>query len=71
MKDVLKKEVLEKLSKIKLLADSINLKGNIELSFTGVPVSVWDDVLNSIIEYPKYNHVVEVAEGLNVYILLD
>ena len=64
----LKELVLKKLCEIKELAESTGCKGQLELSFN-CGWKEFDSMLNSLNEFPKHKHNVEVVEGLNVFLL--
>ena len=61
----MKKQILNKLVKIQKVA----VEGKVALEFTGCTMQEWDNVVESITEYPRYNHFVEVTPKLTVTIL--
>jgi hypothetical protein len=67
---IMKKQILKKLNKISKLAE-IGIEGQLTLSFSGVSVSEWDSIIESITEYPRYNHNIEINNKLNVFLILE
>lgn len=67
----MKTKILKKLSQIKKLAESTGMEGKVTLKFTGCSIQEWDNIIESITEYPRYNHYVDVTPGLSVSLLLD
>jgi len=66
----MKTQILNKLSKIQKVAEQTGMGGKITLEFTGCTMQEWDNVIEGIIEYPRYNHFVEVTPKLTVTLLL-
>ena len=66
----MKKQILSKLQKIEKVAKQTEMQGTINIEFTGCTMQEWDNAIESINEYPRYNHIVEVAPKLNVALLL-
>ena len=67
----MKTKILKKLAQIKKLAETTGMEGKVTLKFTGCTMQEWDDAVESITEYPRYNHFVEVTPKLNVILLFD
>ena len=67
----MKTKILKKLAQIKKLAETTGMEGKITLKFTGCTMQEWDDAVENITEYPRYNHFVEVTPKLNVILLFD
>ena len=67
----MKTKILKKLAQIKKLAEVTGMEGKVTLKFTGCTMQEWDDAVESITEYPRYNHFVEVTPKLNVTLLFD
>ena len=67
----MKTKILKKLAQIKKLAETTGMEGKVTLKFTGCTMQEWDDAVESITEYPRYNHFVEVTQKLNVILLFD
>lgn len=65
----MKKQVLKKLLKIQKLAEATGMEGKVTLEFTGCTMQEWDEALESINEYPRYNHFVSVTPKLTVTLL--
>ena len=66
----MKTKILKKLAQIKKTAEQTGMEGKITLKFTGCTMEEWDNAIESINEYPRYNHFVEVTPKLNVTLLL-
>ena len=45
------------------------MEGKVALEFTGCTMQEWDNAVESITEYPRYNHFVEVTPKLTVTLL--
>ena len=67
----MKTKILKKLAQIKKLAEATGMEGKVTLKFTGCTMEEWDNAVESITEYPRYNHFVEVIPKLNVTLLFD
>lgn len=65
----MKTKILKKLAQIKKLSASTGMEGKVTLKFTGCTMQEWDNAIESITEYPRYNHFVEVAPNLTVTLL--
>lgn len=65
----MKKQILNKLAKIQKVAEQTGMEGKITLEFTGCTMLEWDKAIESINEYPRYNHFVEVTPKLTVTLL--
>jgi hypothetical protein len=68
--NVMRKKVLKHIDKIRKTAEETNMQGQVTLEFTGCSVQEWDDVINSIIEYPRYKHFVQITPELTITLLL-
>ncbi len=66
----MKKQILSKLSKIQKLAEQTGMEGKLSIEFTGCSVYDWDLVIESISEFPRHNHIVQVTPNLTVTLLL-
>ncbi len=66
----MKKKILEKLNQIEAIAKLTEMEGKVSLQFSGCSMIEWDDAVNSITEYPRYNHFVEVTPKLQVALLI-
>ena len=66
----MKKQILKKLNVIAKLAE-IGIEGQLTLYFSGVSVVEWDAIIDSITEYPRYNHNIEINKNLNVFLILE
>ena len=67
----MKTKILKKLAQIKKLAEATGMEGKVTLKFTGCTMQEWDDAVENITEYSRYNHFVEVTPKLNVTLLFD
>lgn len=67
----MKAQILSKLYLIKQCVEQTGFKGNLSLAYMGVSVSEWDEIIESITEYPRYKHNITVAEGVEVALLLN
>lgn len=69
----MKQDILNRIAKIKEVAEYTGIQGNVSIEFSGevIPVSEWDSMIESITEYPRYNHVLTVANKLTVSLLLN
>ena len=67
----MKKQILKKLKQIETVAKSTEMEGKLTLKFSGCTMQEWDNAVNSITEYPRYNHFVEVTQKLQVALLID
>ena len=47
------------------------MEGKLTLKFSGCTMQEWDNAVNSITEYPRYNHFIEVTPKLQVALLID
>ena len=65
----MKKQILSKLAKIQKVAEQTGMEGKITLEFTGCTMAEWDAAVESINEYPRYNHFVEVTPKLTATLL--
>jgi hypothetical protein len=68
---MMKKKILRNLYLIKQCAEQTGFKGTLSLTYGGVTVPEWDEIIESITEYPRYKHNVTVAEGVEVVLLLN
>ena len=66
----MKKVILKKLSDIKKVAESTGMEGCLTLEFTDCSINEWDNIINGIDEYPRYNHFVNLTPKLTVTLLL-
>jgi len=66
----MKKQILTKLAKIQKVAEQTGMEGKLTLEFTGCSVQDWDNAIESITEYPRHNHFVQVTDKLTVTLLL-
>jgi len=66
----MKKQILTKLAKIQKVAEQTEMEGKLALEFTGCSVQDWDNAIESITEYPRHNHFVQVTNKLTVTLLL-
>ena len=66
----MKKQILNKLTKIQKVAELTGMEGKLTLEFTGCTMQQWDNAVESITEYPRHNHFVEVTPKLTVTLLL-
>ena len=65
----MKKQILNKLVKIQKVTELTGMEGKVALEFTGCTMQEWDNAVESITEYPRYNHFVEVTPKLTVTLL--
>lgn len=65
----MKKQILNKLVKIQKVAELTGMEGKVTLEFTRCTRQEWDNAVESITEYPRYNHFVEVTPKLTVTLL--
>lgn len=65
----MKTQILNKLVKIQKVAELTGMEGKVTLEFTGCTMQEWDNAVESITEYPRYNHFVEVTPKLTVTLL--
>lgn len=66
----MKQQILNKLAKIQKVAETTEMEGRVTLEFTGCTMQEWDNAVESITEYPRCNHFVEVTPKLIVTLLL-
>ena len=67
----MKTKILKKLAQIKKLAEATGMEGNVTLKFTGCTMQEWDNAIESLTEYPRYNHFIEVTPKLTVALLFE
>jgi hypothetical protein len=66
----MKKQILNKLAKIQKVAEQTGMEGKISLEFTGCSIADWDNAVESITEYERFNHFVQVTPKLTVALLI-
>lgn len=66
-----RKTILNRLKFIKNTAEETKIEGTLSISFTGIAPNVWDEIIESITEYPRVDHIIEVNDKLNVSLTLD
>jgi hypothetical protein len=67
----MKKQILKKLNQIAKIAIATGIQGKISLNFTGCTVKEFDEAVESISEFPRWKHFVDVAPKLTVTLLID
>jgi hypothetical protein len=67
----MKKIILSKLKKIEKLADETGMQGTVNLEFDNCSISDWDSAIESIVEYPRNKHFIQVTPKLLVTLLLN
>ena len=67
----MKKRILKSLAQIKSVAEKTGMRGRLTLEFSGCTMSEWDSTIESITEYPRLNHIIEIAPHLNVALLIS
>jgi hypothetical protein len=67
----MKKQILNKLAKIQKVSELTGMEGKVTLEFTGCTMQEWDEAVESITEYPRYKHFVQVTPKLNVILLFS
>jgi len=66
----MKKQILTKLNAIAKAAALTQMEGTISITFSGCSVSEFDSAVDSINEFPKWKHFVDVAPKLTVALLM-
>jgi hypothetical protein len=66
----MKKTIIKKLKEIEKVALSTGIEGAVSLEFTGVNLNDWDAAIDSITEYPRHQHFINVTPKLTVALLL-
>lgn len=67
----MKTKILKKLAKIKKVAELTGMEGNLTLRFTGCTMQEWDNTIESITEFERYNHFISVTRKLTVTLLFE
>jgi hypothetical protein len=71
MKNNLTAEITKKLNDIKKCAELTGMKGKVELAYENISVREWDAAIAELKGFSRYNHMVSLADGLTVYLLLN
>lgn len=66
----MRNQILNKLKKIQKVAETTGMEGKVSLEFTGCTSQEWDSVIESITEYPRHSHFVNVTAKLTIALLL-
>lgn len=69
----MRQEILNKLAQIKAVSELTGMQGNVTVEFNIPPgqMDAWDKAVESITEYPRYRHNIEVCKGMNVQLLVS
>ena len=67
----MKKQIIKNLRAIQKLASVTKMEGKISISVSGCSIDQFDELIESINEFPRINHFIEVAPKLTVAILMD
>ena len=67
----MKKQILTKLKAIAKAAAATNMEGKISVTFSGCSIAEFDAAIESITEFPRWKHFVDITPKLTVTILID
>jgi hypothetical protein len=66
----MKSKIINSLKKIQKLAEQTNIEGQLTIEFKGCTINNWDKAIESIAEFQRYKHHIQVTPKLTVTLLL-
>ena len=67
----MKKLILQQLKSIQKCAEQTGFRGQLSLTYSSIHIGEWDNIIESITEYPRYKHNITIDEGVEVALLLN